>query len=172
MYVAISFTLKAAECICLSVTFLSYILRKYWRIFFFSTPQEEVALVYLLQHKFAWCPLFSQSPSWDCIPAQLHPSHIFILISFKILLIYHLWLSLYIEMLLSCVPNETLRKSFLARCILCLLSMTEIWKVVVTYCILWRSGVLGEVWSIYTAMKWKLIRIQYFEHKGSPSLSK
>jgi hypothetical protein len=54
--------------------------------------------------------MFSQSPSRDCIPAHMHSSHIFTLISFKILFIYHLGLSLLIEMLLSCVPYIVLRE--------------------------------------------------------------
>jgi len=54
--------------------------------------------------------MFSQSPSQGSVPVQLHPSHIFILISFKNLFIYRLRLSLLIEMLLSCVANIVLRK--------------------------------------------------------------
>ena len=54
--------------------------------------------------------MFSQSPSRDCILAQLHPSRIFTLISFKVLFIFHLRLSLLIEKLLYFVPNIVLRK--------------------------------------------------------------
>ena len=54
--------------------------------------------------------IFSQSPSRDCIPAQLHPSHIFTLISFKFLFVSHLLQSFLIEMPLCCAANIVLPK--------------------------------------------------------------